>query len=192
MKITSKKGKDLKLSFNTDAPAYYLNAIRRYIISEVPTLAIEDVELRRNEGILYDEMVAHRLGLVPIVTDLKSYLGKKDPGLTFTLSEKGPKTVVSSSLISNDAKASPVHSDIPIVKLLKDQELELVAKAVLGKGKDHAKWSPGLAFYKESGSATEFNIESWGQLSPDNMLLTAVDMFEEDLKRFETDMKKLK
>lgn len=192
MKITSKNGTGLKLNFNTDAPSYYLNAIRRYIISEVPTLAIEDVELRKNEGILYDEMVAHRLGLIPIITDLKTYMGKTDVGCNFTLSVKGPRTVVSGELIGNDPKATPVYSEIPIAKLLKDQELELVAKAVLGTGKDHAKWSPGLAFYKEKSNGMEFNIESFGQLSPENMLLTAVDMFDKDLNRFEEDMKKLK
>jgi DNA-directed RNA polymerase subunit D len=41
-----------------------------------------------------------------------------------------------------DPKRKPVYGKMPIAKLLKDQELEVVATAVLGKGIEHAKWSP--------------------------------------------------
>ena len=41
-----------------------------------------------------------------------------------------------------------MFEEIPIVKLLKEQELELVATAILGVGKAHIKWSPGLVYYK--------------------------------------------
>ena len=49
------------------------NMLRRTIMEEVPTLAIEDVNFVQNGSALYDEMVAHRLGLVALKTDLKSY-----------------------------------------------------------------------------------------------------------------------
>jgi DNA-directed RNA polymerase alpha subunit len=42
------------------------NAIRRVMISEVPTLAVELVEMEGNTSCLVDEMIAHRLGLVPL------------------------------------------------------------------------------------------------------------------------------
>ena len=52
---------------------YYFNLIRRMIFDEVPTMAIEDVEFRKNDSALYDEMIALRLGLIPLKTDLKGY-----------------------------------------------------------------------------------------------------------------------
>ena len=134
------------------------NTLRRLIISEVCTLAIEDVHMIKNSSALYDEMLAHRLGLVPLKTDLRSYTRKdkckcKGKGcvhceLKLKLKVKGPCTVYASNLKSKDPKISPVYPNTPIVKLLKNQEVELEATAVLSNGKDHTKFSPGLLYYQ--------------------------------------------
>jgi DNA-directed RNA polymerase subunit D len=99
-------------------------------------------------------MLAHRLGLIPVKTDLTAYTrrdscscdGAGCPGcsVTFTLSAEGPRMVVSGDLISQDPKAVPVHIGIPVVKLVKGQKLVLEAKAVVSTGKEHAKWQPTL------------------------------------------------
>ena len=135
------------------SPAF-ANAFRRAMIGEVPTLAIEDVRIYDNTSALFDEMLAHRLGLIPIRTDLSTYStqdkcacgGAGCPGctVTFTLSVEGPKTVMSSDLIPQDPKAVPVFDNIPIVKLTKGQKLVIEAKAVLNIGRAHAKWQPTL------------------------------------------------
>mgnify|MGYP001587156120 CR=1 FL=1 len=49
------------------------NTIRRLVLDEVPTLAVEELNLTKNSSALYDETVAHRIGLVPLKTDLESY-----------------------------------------------------------------------------------------------------------------------
>ncbi len=123
----------------------YANTLRRLVMSEVPTLAIEEVDFKTNNSILYDEIVAHRLGLVPLKTDPK--LADEKTQVKFTLKAKGPGFIHASDIKSKDAKCKPVHPNMPIVKLLEKQEIQLEATATLGTGKEHMKWSPGLAFF---------------------------------------------
>jgi len=138
----------------TGASPAFANGFRRAMIGEVPTLAIEDVRIYDNTSAFFDEMLAHRLGLIPIKTDLSTYSTQEKcscggvgcPGcmVTFTLSVEGPKTVLSSDLISQDPNAAPVYDNIPIVKLTKGQKLVLEAHAILNTGREHAKWQPTL------------------------------------------------
>ncbi len=142
-----------------DTNPVFANTLRRIMIDEVPTMAIEDVEFQKNNSILYDEMIAHRLGLVPLKTDLKSYnlpekckcegKGCNRCQLKLVLkATKGSGMVYASELKSKDPAVKPVYPDMPIVKLLKGQTLEIEATAVLGKGKQHMKWSPCHVWYK--------------------------------------------
>ncbi len=138
----------------SDSTPAYVNSLRRVLTSEVPVMAISSVEFRKNDSALYDEMIAHRLGLLVLSTDTKGYnVPKKDAKpssathVKLTLKEKGPKVVYASSLKSDDKSIVPVHPKTPIVKLSEGQELELIATAHLGFGRDHAKWSPGLISY---------------------------------------------
>ena len=120
--------------------------------SEVRSFAIEDVRIYDNTSALFDEMLAHRLGLIPIRTDLSCYVPREECtcngagcdrcGVTFTLSVEGHGTVYSRDLISQDPRAVPAMDNIPIVKLAKDQKIVLEARAVLSNGRDHAKWQP--------------------------------------------------
>ena len=153
------KSKDgMKMSFMVKGiDASFANAIRRAIIEEVPTMAIEDVEFRDNSSILYDEIVAHRLGLIPLKTNLKSYTLPQECKcngegcarcqciMTLKVGKQG--TVKASDLKSKDDSIEPVYPDMIITKLMKGQGLEIEAKACLGKGKVHSKWSPGHVFY---------------------------------------------
>lgn len=135
------------------SPAF-ANAMRRAMIGEVPTLAIEDVRIYDNTSALFDEMLAHRIGLIPIRTDLTTYTTKDTcscggagcPGCTatYTLSVEGPRMVTSSDLIPQDPGAAPVYDNIPIVKLTKGQKLVIEARAILNTGRAHAKWQPTL------------------------------------------------
>lgn len=117
------------------------NAIRRSV-SEVPTLAIDEVEIFKNDSALYDEIVSHRLGLIPLKTE-KSM--SKKTRIEFKLSKKGPCTVYSGDL---DGAADVIYKNIPITILGKEHKLELVATAILGTALEHAKYLPGLCYYR--------------------------------------------
>ncbi len=140
----------------------FANALRRIIISEVPTLAIDTIYVLENTSVMFDEMLAHRLGLIPLKTDLESYVkpeececgGKGCPMCQVTLTLEveafdGPMIVYSKDIVSQDPKVYPVSGDIPIVKLEKGQKIILELNARLGTGKEHAKFQPvATASYK--------------------------------------------
>ncbi|MDD9953291.1 MAG: DNA-directed RNA polymerase subunit D [Candidatus Woesearchaeota archaeon] len=198
MKLTKTAGKGNKLDFELQGQDWYANTIRRLILNEVPTMAVELVEIAANDSILYDEMVAHRLGLIPLTTDLKGYnlptAEEMESGeflaqssCQLSLEAKGPCIVYAKDLKSKDPKVKPVYPDMPIAKLLEGQELKVIVTAVLGQGKDHTKWSPGHAHFKkvEDGKYA-FSLESWGQLKPNDIMESAIEQYNKQLKEFES------
>ncbi|RMD58060.1 DNA-directed RNA polymerase subunit D, partial [Candidatus Woesearchaeota archaeon] len=145
-----------RVSFTLKANVAVANTLRRIMMESVPTMAIHEVEFIKNDSALYDEMLAHRLGLIPLTTDLKSYEIKKENeeytaknSLKLFLKAKGPCTVYAEQLESQDPKVKAAHPKTPIVKLLKGQELEFQATAILGVGKDHTKFAPCKAWYTQ-------------------------------------------
>jgi len=50
----------------TDTDVSVANAVRRIILAEVPTVAIEIVNIEENETVIFDEFLAHRMGLLPL------------------------------------------------------------------------------------------------------------------------------
>lgn len=129
------------LVLRIDANESLANAIRRSV-AEVKTLAIDEVEVFKNDSALYDEMLALRLGLVPLKTEKAM---TKKTKINLKLSKTGPCTVYASDLNGN---AEVVYPRIPLTILGEGHKLELVATAVLGKGIEHAKFIPGLCYYR--------------------------------------------
>jgi DNA-directed RNA polymerase subunit D len=141
----------------------FMNALRRIILAEVPSMAIDEIVVLENSSILHDEILAHRLGLVPLKTDLDSYnlpdecpckseFGCNLCRVTLTVDVEAAdsvRTVYSSDLVPDNPEIAPVSDKIPIVKLAPDQRIRLEAYARLGKGKEHAKWqSVSVCAYK--------------------------------------------
>ena len=134
--------------------AAFMNTLRRIILSEVPTMAIDDVVIIENSSLLQDEFLAHRIGLIPLKTDLDTYnlpencTCKSEFGCNLCRvslvleaeAEDNTITVYSGDFKSENPSIVPVSNKIPIVKLASGQKIRLEAYARLGKGKDHARW----------------------------------------------------
>ncbi len=162
IEVLEKDDKNIRLLVQgVDVP--FINALRRIVLAEVPCMAVDEVVILENSSILQDEIIAHRLGLIPLKTDLDSYnlpekcsckseLGCNLCRVTLTLdaeSKDGTRTVHSGELQSENPDVVPVSGKIPIIKLAKEQKLRLEAYARLGKGKNHAKWQPvSMCTYK--------------------------------------------
>ena len=169
----------------SETDASQVNAIRRALIADVPKLAITRVDFSQgvtqdNKGevvesvnVLPDEVLAHRLAMIPIPTNLDEGLVfpnecancqdvvEKDKGcpmcqVLYTLSARGPsadaeeefKTVYAGDITTISDPVFDIrdeHKQIPLTVLSKGQFLEFYAFAVLGRGRDHAKWSPVAA-----------------------------------------------
>lgn len=123
-----------------------VNALRRVIMSEVPTLAIEELTIYENNGVLFDEFLGHRMGLVPLTMDSKLYkLGDK---VKVMLEVSGPGTIYSKDLIVADPGIEVVDKNIPLTKLKANQRIRIEAEAIVGKGKDHVKFQPAIVGYR--------------------------------------------
>jgi len=134
----------------------FANALRRIMIAEVPTMAIDDVIIIENSSAINDEIIAHRLGLTPLKTDLDSYilpeectchseLGCNRCRVTLTLEASAGESiriVYSGEIKSENPDVVPISDKVPIVKLAPGQRIRMELYARLGKGKMHAKWQP--------------------------------------------------
>ncbi|XP_071516429.1 DNA-directed RNA polymerases I and III subunit RPAC1 isoform X2 [Panulirus ornatus] len=161
-----------------------VNAYRRIVLAEVATMAIEKVYMYNNTSIVQDEVLAHRLGLVPLKADPRYFefrnkdeteWGAQDSikyelkvrctkNLHAAADETDPdelyfhRKVLSSSLkwvplgnqtdIFQEAVMQPLHQDILLAKMNAGHEINLEAYAVKGIGSDHAKFQPGLCWYR--------------------------------------------
>lgn len=123
-----------------------INAIRRTAMSDVPILAIEELGIYENNGVLFDEFLGHRLGLIPIKMDSKGFkLGDK---AKFTIDVSGPGTIYSSEIKFNDTVVDVLDKKIPLTKLKADQRIRIEGEAVVGTGKDHAKFQPCMIGFR--------------------------------------------
>jgi DNA-directed RNA polymerase subunit D len=134
----------------------FANALRRTMIMDVPCMVIDDIFFFDNSSAVADENLAHRIGYVPLRTDLDRYvlpvdcdcgseLGCEKCRVVLTLdveAETDTLTVYSGDFVSEDPTVVPAHPDIPLTKIAPGQAVRLEAYAKLGTGKEHSKWQP--------------------------------------------------
>jgi DNA-directed RNA polymerase subunit D len=156
IKIISRKGEKIRFLLEGTTPAF-ANSMRRIMISEIPNLSVDSVGFEDNTSALFDEIIAHRLAMLPLVFDPDKFNptseckceGKGCPScqVFFALEKNGPATVYSSDLKSSNKSVKVTSPDFPIVKLLKNQRLKLEAIAKLGIGREHPKYQTANAAY---------------------------------------------
>ncbi len=202
IKILERDNNHIVIEFS-DIPRQYVNALRRLSISQVPTFAIDDVVVLENSSVMHDEAIAHRLGLIPLRTDLERFVMPHNCDCNSTLgcskcrvllvldaeSQDKTKVITSADLISEDDVVKPVNSEIPIVSLAPGQKLKFEAYARLGTGKSHAKWQPtSVAVVKDSKREEDsiLVIESNGALTPEEIVIEAAKILGSKVKDFDS------
>lgn len=190
MKIEVLESNDTVFRFDLkDASPGFANAIRRAAINSVKSFAIDKTTFYENTTALFDEYIAHRIGLVPIKTPSKGYSDTDE--IVFALDATGPKTVYSKDLESSEKAVSVANENIPIIKLAEGQRLRIEGKAKLGTGLSHSKFQPGLVSYEAKDGVYNFYIESFGQMPPKEIINKAFEAIKEELKDVEKEVKKL-
>ena len=164
----------------------FVNSIRRSLVSMVPCLALHEIDFhmgslgsyvdeesgdeREYESIsaMFNEIVAHRIGMLPVPTDEKTIEAfgdsidddTKQPDIMYSLHKQGPCTVYSGDLepVSGDTSLVIPETNVPLVKLAEGQAILVYAKAKLGNAQKHTKWQCAVAprFYQ----APTINVSS--------------------------------
>jgi len=189
-------------------PLQYANALRRICLNGVPVFAIDTVDIIENTSVLPDEGLAHRLGLIPLKTDLSRF---NEPSKCECQSETGcsnckvmlvldsgdtdvTKTVLSNEISSEDDSIKPVSDKIAIVQLAPNQRIKVECYARLGRGTEHAKWnSANISTLTDTDKENEkiLTVESTGALSPEQIILAGVDEVSNRLGEFKDTINKI-
>ena len=195
MKIENLKEKGDKMTFTLKGPVELANAIRRTAMTEIPTMAIDEVDIYENTSSLFDEFIAHRLGMIPLTTNLKTYdinsKSESKKSTVMTLEIKGPGVFYTKELKSKDPTIKPVYDTIPIIELSEKQAIRLEAKATLGIAKTHAKFQPCLCYYKEKKPDEEYEItiENYGNHKSKTILEETIKILKNKAEELEKQIK---
>ncbi len=187
----------------------YANALRRVCLNGVPVFAIDTVDIIENSSVLPDEGLAHRLGLIPIKTDLTRF---NEQSKCDCQSESGcsncrvmlvldsgdsdvTRTILSNELSSEDDSIKPTSDKISIVQLTQGQRIKVECYARLGRGTEHAKWnSANISTLTDTDKKDEsvLTVESTGALSPEQIILAGVDEVSNRLGEFKDIINQIK
>jgi len=152
----------------SSVPLPLLNALRRYALAKVPTYAVDEVMVVINTSHMFDEMLAHRIAMIPLRSEeVLERIKELDIDVCYkcgsdsedkpppdvcekcyvhmfleAAAEDSEYTVYSSDIKSEDEFVKPVYGNIPIVILSPGQRISLELRARVGRGIEHIKWSP--------------------------------------------------
>lgn len=159
------------------------NSLRRILIGQIPSVAIDTVKIEENDSQLCDEMIAQRLGLIPLrVTSVNNESSQSVNEYTVKLDQIGPKRIYSGDLIFSPG-IEPVNPDIILLNLGPGEQLRFSGETEIGIGKQHAKFSVccGTSYKKLSDTSFQFHVETTGTITGKEAFVTAVDILKREL-----------
>ena len=196
IEIISKDAKKISVKLK-GIPLQHANALRRICLNGVPIFAIDTVDVIENSSVLADEGIAHRLGMIPLHSDLSKF-DESDSRVTLVLDSgkvETTKTITTAELISQDDIVKPISDKIPIVELAPGQQLKIESYAKIGRGTDHAKWnSANISVLVNSDKNDEYilTVETTGALEPQEIILSGIDELAKRLNGFKETINNLK
>ncbi len=164
LKVLNKS--DNEIGFSVEGiPVSLASAIRKAMISEVPTMAIEKVTFKKNDSALNDEVIANRLGQIPFTFNKKAYnlpekcickgKGCSRCQIEMVLKKKGIGVVYSGDIKTTSKDVKPVFDKMPITEMFEPKDrIEFTAITTLGIGKKHAKWQGAVVGYRNLAKIT--------------------------------------
>ena len=192
-------------------PLAFANSLRRTMLSEIPTMAIDLVEIQSNTSVLPDEFLAHRLGLIPLdargaedVTysrdcDCDAYCGLCSAVLSLDAKCTGDQimNIHARDLVVSDDRPNPTIGNpvtfeesgkgVLIAKLRRGQEIKLKCIAKKGIAKEHAKWAPTAAIAFEYDPANNLrHTEYWYEIDPEEEWPKSANLAEEEAYQAQT------
>jgi len=182
-------------------PLQYANALRRVCLNGVPVFAVDTVDIIENSSVLPDEGLAHRLGLIPLTTDLSRF---NEPSKCECGSETGcsncrvmlvldsgdsdvTRTLLTNELSSEDDSIKPTSDKIPLVHLAPGQRIKVECYARLGRGTEHAKWNSATISTltdTDKEDVKVLTVESTGALKPEQIIISGVEEVSNRLGQF--------
>jgi DNA-directed RNA polymerase II subunit RPB3 len=177
------------------------NDLKVVMMDEVPIMAIDVVNVTTNGSLLTDELLVHRLGLIPLMSQtVGDYVFPKEcscniqcPKCSAVINlkiEPSPEAkflrqITSLDLIPKEGhQVNPVRytvlgkeQGIAITPIRNDQSIDLECFAIKGRGSDHTKWSPVCkAVYwpdEMDKSRIIFEVETTGCLTVPELIKSA-------------------
>lgn len=178
----------------------FANSIRRIMISEIPTIAFDTVDYENstlkvieNTGALHNEMLVHRLGMVPIYieepkmfdpTDFKFVLNVQNTGTTILdVTSKDFQVFDTKTNVEVDNTrffpANPITKDNILITKLKPnpgggegEKIHVEGSARIGIGKENSRWSPCSCVtyvYKQDESKFQSAVDGHLQVQREKM-----------------------
>ncbi|WEL19918.1 hypothetical protein [Candidatus Nanohalococcus occultus] len=173
----------------TDANPAVANALRRSILTKVPTLSISHLDISENQSAIFDEMLAHRAGLVPFTIPQTVEDGDT---VHIAAMKEGPGKLYAKDIKTDNEEAEPVNPDTVIATLKEGQAVEFEGQAELGRGEEHAKHQGGTVGYEKIDDGEfVFRIESSSGYSNEELFEQAVKEIKKELDEFSEALEEL-